>query len=71
MNRRVLRNEWLLVLGGIISIAFGVLLLANPLAGLLTITWIFGAYALISGVILLALALRLRSGRVRLVGPLA
>jgi uncharacterized membrane protein HdeD (DUF308 family) len=61
--RRVLRNEWLLVLGGIISIVFGVLLVANPVVGLATITWIFGFYALISGVILLALAFRLRGRR--------
>jgi uncharacterized membrane protein HdeD (DUF308 family) len=61
--RRVLRNEWLLVLGGIISIVFGVLLVANPVVGMATITWIFGFYALISGVILLALAFRLRGRR--------
>jgi uncharacterized membrane protein HdeD (DUF308 family) len=70
--RRVLRNEWLLVLGGIVSFLFGALLLVNPLAGMLTITWIFGAYALISGVVLLLLALRLRGSRATLVvRPLA
>jgi len=70
--RRVLRNEWLLILGGIISIVFGVLLILNPLAAVLTITWIFGAYALISGVLLVALALRLRGSHGRTaVGPLA
>jgi uncharacterized membrane protein HdeD (DUF308 family) len=61
--RRVLRNEWLLVVGGVVSIVFAVLLIANPVAGLLTITWLFGAYALLSGVLLLGLALRLRSSR--------
>jgi uncharacterized membrane protein HdeD (DUF308 family) len=65
--RRVLRNEWLLVIGGIVSIAFGVLLVANPTAGMVTITWIFGAYALISGVLLLAVALRLRGSRATMV----
>ena len=65
--RRVLRNEWLLVVGGVISIVFAVLLIANPLAGMLTITWLFGAYALLSGVLLLALALRLRSSRATVV----
>ena len=61
--RRVHRNEWLLVVGGVISIVFAVLLIANPLAGLVTITWIFGTYALLSGALLLGLALRLRSSR--------
>jgi uncharacterized membrane protein HdeD (DUF308 family) len=70
--RRILRNEWLLVVGGVISILFAVLLLANPTAGLATITWLFGAYALFSGALLLALALRLRGTRAKLVvGPLA
>jgi uncharacterized membrane protein HdeD (DUF308 family) len=61
--RRVHRNEWVLILGGVISIVFAILLVANPLAGMLTITWLFGAYALLSGVLMLALALRLRSSR--------
>jgi uncharacterized membrane protein HdeD (DUF308 family) len=65
--RRVLRNEWLLVVGGVISIVFGALLIAYPLAGMLTITWLFGAYALLSGVLLFALALRLRSSRATVV----
>jgi uncharacterized membrane protein HdeD (DUF308 family) len=70
--RRVLRNEWLLVVGGVISILFAGLLLANPSAGMAAITWLFGAYALLSGAILLALALRLRSTRgTFVVGPLA
>jgi uncharacterized membrane protein HdeD (DUF308 family) len=70
--RRVLRNEWLLVVGGVISILFAILLLANPVAGTVAITFIFGAYALISGALLLGLALRLRATRARfVVGPLA
>ena len=58
--RAILRNEWLLALAGIASILFGVLLVANPAAGLVTITWIIGAYALVSGALTVALAMRLR-----------
>ena len=58
--RRFVRNEWLLVLAGVASLIFGILLVVNPAAGLLTIVWLTGAYALIFGVILLGLALRLR-----------
>ena len=45
---------------GVASLIFGILLVVNPAAGLLTIVWLTGAYALIFGVILLGLALRLR-----------
>src|SRR5216683_1758046 len=68
--RRIVRNEFLLVLGGIVSIVFGILLAINPSAGVVTIVWLFGAYMLIFGVLALALALRLRSsGAARVVGP--
>jgi len=59
--RRVVRNEWLLVLGGIVSVLFGMLLSINPRAGLVTIVWLLGAYMLVFGVLAFALALRLRS----------
>jgi uncharacterized membrane protein HdeD (DUF308 family) len=61
--RRILRNEWLLVVAGIASLVFGVLLVLSPSAGLVTIVWLIGAYALITGVLSLGLALRMRSNR--------
>jgi uncharacterized membrane protein HdeD (DUF308 family) len=57
--RAVLRNEWLLVLGGVASVVFGVLLVITPGAGALVITWLIGWYAVFFGVLLLALAWRL------------
>jgi uncharacterized membrane protein HdeD (DUF308 family) len=65
--RRVVKNEWLLVVGGIVSIVFGILLAFNPAAGLVTIVWLFGAYMLIFGALTLALALRFRSSRATVV----
>jgi uncharacterized membrane protein HdeD (DUF308 family) len=59
--RRHVSGEWLLVLSGIASIIFGVLIAAVPLAGALVISLWFGAYALLFGVILVALGIRLRS----------
>lgn len=59
--RRYIEGEWLLALGGIASIAFGVLVTIAPLAGALVIALWVGAYALVSGVLLISLGFRLRS----------
>src|SRR5215831_13152755 len=59
--RKEIKNEWLLVLGGIASIVFGVLLLFYPGAGALAVAWWIGAYAIFFGVMMLGLAFRLRS----------
>src|SRR5262245_4684179 len=44
------RNWWLVLLRGIVSIAFGVLAWAWPGATLVTLTLFWGAYALVDGV---------------------
>ena len=62
--RNVIRGEWLLALDGVVAIIFGVVLIAFPSAGALAVVWLIGAFAIVSGVILLALAMRLR-GRAR------
>jgi uncharacterized membrane protein HdeD (DUF308 family) len=56
-------GRWLLVFWGIVSIVYGLLLLATPLIGALVLTWWVGAYALIIGATLIALAFRLRQHR--------
>lgn len=58
--RRTIRGEWLLGLNGAFSVLFGVLLVAMPVIGLLTLVWLIGAYAVIFGILLLGLAFRLR-----------
>lgn len=58
--RRELTGEWLPALNGIAPVGFGVLLLLFPGAGALAIVWWIGAYAFVSGALLLALALMLR-----------
>lgn len=62
--RHELTNEWLMALIGVLSIAFGVLLSLYPLAGALSVVWVIGAYAFVTGVLMIALAFRLRSMRV-------
>jgi uncharacterized membrane protein HdeD (DUF308 family) len=58
--RRVIENEWWMALGGVASLIFGVILLIAPGAGALALIWLIAAYAIIFGVLLLALAFRLR-----------
>jgi uncharacterized membrane protein HdeD (DUF308 family) len=59
--RRVITNEWLLVLAGLASIVFGVLLFLQPGAGALVLVWWIGSFALVFGILLMILAFRLRS----------
>jgi uncharacterized membrane protein HdeD (DUF308 family) len=59
--RKVITNEWLLILAGIASVAFGIILLIQPAVGALALVWWIGAWALIFGVLLLVLAFRMRN----------
>ena len=58
--RRELRGEWLLALGGIVSVVFGIYLVVRPEEGAIAVVWVIGLYAILFGVALLALAVRLR-----------
>jgi uncharacterized membrane protein HdeD (DUF308 family) len=58
--RKEIDNEWLLILGGVISVLFGVGMMLAPGAGALALVWVIGTYAVIMGVVLVALALRLK-----------
>jgi uncharacterized membrane protein HdeD (DUF308 family) len=58
--RRVIHNELWLALGGVASLLFGIVLLAAPGAGALAVVWLIGAYAIVFGILLIALAFRLR-----------
>jgi uncharacterized membrane protein HdeD (DUF308 family) len=58
--RRTIQGEWLLGLNGVFSVVFGILLIAMPAIGLLTLVWLVGAYAIIFGILLLGLAFRIR-----------
>jgi uncharacterized membrane protein HdeD (DUF308 family) len=61
--REVIANEWLLILMGVLSVLFGFLILIFPGAGALAIVIWIGAYALLFGIMLIALAFLLRRFR--------
>jgi uncharacterized membrane protein HdeD (DUF308 family) len=58
--RREIEGEWLLILNGLLSVAFGVVIAIFPGAGLVWLVWMVGLYAIVFGVILVALGFRLR-----------
>lgn len=61
--RKELTNEWLLVLSGLLSIGLGVLFVMFPGAGILSLLWLLGAYALVAGILMIVLSFRLRGAR--------
>jgi uncharacterized membrane protein HdeD (DUF308 family) len=61
--RKELTGEWLLSLNGLLSIAFGVIMFAQPGAGALALVWIIGWFAILVGWIYIALAFRLKTFR--------
>lgn len=58
--RKVITNEWLLILSGALSVLFGLVLLLFPASGALALIVVIGVYAIIFGLLLLGLAWRLR-----------
>jgi uncharacterized membrane protein HdeD (DUF308 family) len=58
--RKEITGEWALIGGGVLSIAFGMLLLAYPVAGILALVWLIGTYSLAFGAAMIFLAFRLR-----------
>jgi uncharacterized membrane protein HdeD (DUF308 family) len=64
--RHEIQNEWMLALAGIASLALGVLLMARPGPGALALLWLIAAYAIVFGLLLVALALEIRGAAKRL-----
>jgi uncharacterized membrane protein HdeD (DUF308 family) len=59
--RREIEGEWWLALGGLLSVAFGIFLMARPGAGVLALLWMIGAFAIAFGVVLIGFSFRARS----------
>src|SRR5262245_12183861 len=59
--RKVIQNEWLLALAGVASVLFGLFLMLRPGAGALAVIWVIGTFALLRGLLLVALSFRVRA----------
>jgi uncharacterized membrane protein HdeD (DUF308 family) len=58
--RKEIEGEWMLGLGGLASVAFGVVLMARPMAGAVALLWIIATYAIFFGLLLVVLAFKAR-----------
>jgi uncharacterized membrane protein HdeD (DUF308 family) len=58
--RKVIPNEWALIVGGVLSVLFGVILFANPAVGALAVIWVIGTYAILIGLLLTVAAFRVK-----------
>lgn len=54
-------GRWWLVIAGLVSIVWGILLFLWPAAGAVVLAWWLGAYALVFGIALIIMSLQLRS----------
>ena len=69
--RNLIHGEGWLILGGIASIAFGVLVVIYPGSGALAVIWLIGLYAVIFGIAQLMLGFRLKGVAGELPAPAA
>ncbi|MER6947315.1 HdeD family acid-resistance protein [Nonomuraea sp. NPDC000554] len=58
--REMITNEWTLIVGGILSVIFGILLIIWPGAGLLTLVWLLGIFAILYGIAMVVLSFRVK-----------
>jgi uncharacterized membrane protein HdeD (DUF308 family) len=58
--RQEIQGEWALILGGALSVLFGIILAVLPAVGILSLIWLIGFYAVAFGVLLLITAFRVR-----------
>lgn len=58
--REEIENEWWMGIGGLASIVFGIIMFVAPVEGALALVWLIGIWAIVFGVVLIALGFRLR-----------
>jgi uncharacterized membrane protein HdeD (DUF308 family) len=67
--RKEIKNEWLLGLSGVLSVFFGIIMFVQPGAGALAVIWVIAAYAIVFGILLIWLGLRLKRRSERHAAP--
>ena len=58
--RKEIEGEWMLALSGLVSMAFGVLMVLRPGAGAMAVIWIIGGYSILFGLLVVMVALKLK-----------
>jgi uncharacterized membrane protein HdeD (DUF308 family) len=58
--RKQIEGEWLLIVGGVLSVLLSILLVVMPGAGAAALVWVLGAYAILFGIMLIALSFRVK-----------
>ena len=61
--RKEVKGEWFLILMGLASIVFAVLLLWNPVAGAAAVIWLIAWYAVVLGILAIFFGFRLKTLR--------
>jgi uncharacterized membrane protein HdeD (DUF308 family) len=59
--RKLVPGGWLLALSGIVAVVFGAFVFLFPAAGALALVWLVSLYAIVTGALLLTLAVRARA----------
>ncbi len=59
--RKVISNEFMMILNGVISLIFGILLAGNLIQGAGVMLMVFGVFAILSGLFSIILAFRIKS----------
>lgn len=59
--RKVIANEWLMILNGVISILFGIVLAGNLIQGAGVMLMVFGVFAILSGIFTLVLSFKIKT----------
>ncbi|MEV7008046.1 HdeD family acid-resistance protein [Streptosporangium sp. NPDC051022] len=67
--RRTVVNEWMFIVGGVLSLLFGILLFLWPAAGALAVVWLIGIMAILYGIALVVLSFRVKALGARRRGP--
>lgn len=59
--RKEMQGEGLMILSGVVSIIFGIWVVARPGAGALALIWTISIFAIVIGIVLIVLALKARN----------